>query len=254
MRRRQRLFYALEDGFNDERLPAPEDGRRARGGRHAAQAHKEVYEKAFDLPCRRCGRVRRSTRSRHDASTPYGGTAEPASAWAACWPASWSRRACRCVEVDLGGWDNHADIFSTLAHRQRPATSTRAWARLVKDLVDRGKWKDTVVVWMGEFGRTPRINQNGGRDHWGRVLVGGGRRRRDQGRHGLRRDRQGRHGRRRTTRCTIGDLFATMYKGLGIDPATQGPRQPRPAARDRRGQAAQGPGVIDEPRSASNAE
>ena len=38
-------------------------------------------------------------------------------------------------------------------------------------------WKDTVVVWMGEFGRTPRINQNGGRDHWGRcwsVVVGGG--------------------------------------------------------------------------------
>ena len=48
---------------------------------------------------------------------------------------------------------------------------------LVKDLVERGLWKNTVVVWMGEFGRTPRINQNAGRDHWGRcwsVVVGGG--------------------------------------------------------------------------------
>jgi uncharacterized protein (DUF1501 family) len=48
---------------------------------------------------------------------------------------------------------------------------------LVKDLVDRGLWQNTVLVWMGEFGRTPRINQNGGRDHWARcwsVVVGGG--------------------------------------------------------------------------------
>ena len=45
------------------------------------------------------------------------------------------------------------------------------------DLADRGKLKDTVIVWMGEFGRTPRINQNGGRDHYPRawsVVVGGG--------------------------------------------------------------------------------
>ena len=92
---------------------------------------------------------------------------------------------------------------------------------LVKDLVDRGMWKNTVVLWMGEFGRTPRINQNAGRDHWAPVLVGRARRRRHQGRPGLRLDQQGRHGRQGQARARIGDLFATVYKGLGLDPATQ---------------------------------
>jgi uncharacterized protein (DUF1501 family) len=48
---------------------------------------------------------------------------------------------------------------------------------LVEDLVQRGLYKDTVVVWMGEFSRTPRINGGAGRDHWARawsVVVGGG--------------------------------------------------------------------------------
>src|SRR4029077_15685577 len=48
---------------------------------------------------------------------------------------------------------------------------------LVKDLVDRGMWQNSVVVWMGDFGRTPRINQNAGRDHWPRswsMVMGGG--------------------------------------------------------------------------------
>ena len=46
--------------------------------------------------------------------------------------------------------------------------STRRMGTLVKDLDQRGKLKDTVIVWMGDFGRTPRINQNAGRDHWTR--------------------------------------------------------------------------------------
>ena len=56
-------------------------------------------------------------------------------------------------------------------------TLDRAMATLVRDLVDRGMWRNTVVLWMGEFGRTPRINQNAGRDHWARswsVVLGGG--------------------------------------------------------------------------------
>jgi uncharacterized protein (DUF1501 family) len=88
---------------------------------------------------------------------------------------------------------------------------------LVKDLVDRGMWKNTVVVWMGEFGRTPRINQNAGRDHWGRcwsVVLGGG---------GI----KGGTVYGSTTKdgsdieenkVSVGDLFATIYKGMGIDP------------------------------------
>jgi len=79
------------------------------------------------------------------------------------------------VEVDLGGWDNHADIFPTLADRKLPELD-RAMSALVADLADRGILDDTAILWMGEFGRTPTINGNGGRDHWARswsVVVGG---------------------------------------------------------------------------------
>ena len=80
------------------------------------------------------------------------------------------------VEVDLGGWDNHANIFPTLADTKLPELD-KAMAALVADLADRGMLDDTVVVWMGEFSRTPTINGGGGRDHWARswsVVAGGG--------------------------------------------------------------------------------
>jgi hypothetical protein len=79
------------------------------------------------------------------------------------------------VEVDLGGWDNHADIFTTLRDRKLPELD-KAMAALVADLADRGLLDDTAIIWMGEFGRTPNINGGAGRDHWARswsVVVGG---------------------------------------------------------------------------------
>ncbi len=80
------------------------------------------------------------------------------------------------VEVDLGGWDNHAGIFPTLQNQKLPELD-KAMSGLVSDLADRGMLEDTVVIWMGEFSRTPNINGGGGRDHWARswsVVVGGG--------------------------------------------------------------------------------
>lgn len=80
------------------------------------------------------------------------------------------------VEVNLGGWDNHQNIFPTLQDDKLP-TLDRGMSALVEDLTQRGLWDDTVVLWMGEFGRTPRINGNTGRDHWARswsVVAGGG--------------------------------------------------------------------------------
>ena len=80
------------------------------------------------------------------------------------------------VEVGMGGWDLHANVFNTLKDRNLPGMDT-AISGLVSDLTDRGMIKDVVVVWMGEFGRTPRINQDVGRDHWAAswsVMVGGG--------------------------------------------------------------------------------
>jgi len=80
------------------------------------------------------------------------------------------------VEIVSRGWDTHLDIFdriAALAEQVDPAVAT-----LVEDLEDRGLLEKTLVVWMGEFGRTPRVNARGGRDHYPRVfsaaVAGGG--------------------------------------------------------------------------------
>jgi len=80
------------------------------------------------------------------------------------------------IEVGLGGWDNHQNIFPTLKDTKLP-TLDQGMSALVEDLEQRGILKDTVIIWMGEFSRTPRINGNAGRDHWARswsIVVGGG--------------------------------------------------------------------------------
>ncbi|MEM0926232.1 MAG: DUF1501 domain-containing protein [Planctomycetota bacterium] len=79
------------------------------------------------------------------------------------------------VEVDLGGWDLHNNVHQTLADTKLPQLD-RAMSALVEDLEQRGLLQDTAIIWMGEFGRTPRINPNAGRDHWARswsCVVGG---------------------------------------------------------------------------------
>ena len=79
------------------------------------------------------------------------------------------------IEVNLGGWDNHQNIFPTLRDNKLPMLD-KGMSALVEDLEQRGLLEDTAIIWMGEFSRTPRINQNAGRDHWARswsVVVGG---------------------------------------------------------------------------------
>ena len=79
------------------------------------------------------------------------------------------------IEVDLGGWDLHNNVHQTLADTKLPQLD-KAMSALVEDLEQRGLLQDTAIIWMGEFGRTPRINQNAGRDHWARswsCVVGG---------------------------------------------------------------------------------
>ncbi|TWT54152.1 hypothetical protein Pla22_17870 [Rubripirellula amarantea] len=80
------------------------------------------------------------------------------------------------VEVDLGGWDNHNGVHNILQNQKLPQLDN-AMSALIEDLAQRELLDDTVVIWMGEFGRTPRINQNAGRDHFARAwscVVGGG--------------------------------------------------------------------------------
>lgn len=81
-----------------------------------------------------------------------------------------------CVTVRYPGWDNHAGIADAL--EKLIPRYDKAVAALVRDLYSRGLDRDVLVVAMGEFGRTPRVNINAGRDHWGSlmsvVLAGGG--------------------------------------------------------------------------------
>ncbi len=83
------------------------------------------------------------------------------------------------VEVTLGGWDTHQNNFARV--RQLSAQVDPAMSALVTDLRSSGLLDSTLIVWMGDFGRTPRINARGaqpGRDHypraWSTVLIGGG--------------------------------------------------------------------------------
>ena len=79
------------------------------------------------------------------------------------------------IEVNLGGWDNHQNIHTTLKDNKLPVLD-QGMSALVEDLEQRELLKDTAIIWMGEFSRTPRINGNAGRDHWARswsVVVGG---------------------------------------------------------------------------------
>jgi Protein of unknown function (DUF1501) len=121
-----------------------------------------------------------------------------------------------CVTLAIGGWDTHGQNFTTLK-RQLPQVD-RGVANLIQDLHDRGLDKDVVTVMWGEFGRTPKINGNAGRDHWAPVmsaLVAGG---------GLKMGQAvgastARGERPKDRPYTVPQVLSTLYRVLGIDPS-----------------------------------
>lgn len=125
------------------------------------------------------------------------------------------------VTVNTQPWDHHgtADRLATKpgAEQLIPPTD-KAIAALIRDLIDRGLYEKTLVVAMGEFGRTPKMNDAGGRDHWGHafsVMMGGG---------GLKTGQvigsSDEHGAYVTNRpLSPQDVAATVYHHLGIDSA-----------------------------------
>lgn len=120
-----------------------------------------------------------------------------------------------CVTVRVTGWDDHRDIAKGLGKRG-PAYD-QGLAALVRELDERGLASRVLVVAMGEFGRTPKVNKNAGRDHWGSlmsVLLAGGR---------LQRGVFGESNSRGEVPTSMPyrpeNVLATVYQHLGIDPA-----------------------------------
>jgi uncharacterized protein (DUF1501 family) len=121
----------------------------------------------------------------------------------------------RCIEVTLDGWDSHVNNHET--HRARLKVLDPALAALIRDLKRRRLLEQTVVLCAGEFGRTPKINPLGGRDHWPTgysiALAGGGI---AGGRVIGKTDDQG--VKDPTDPHTIADVHATILKAVGLDP------------------------------------
>jgi hypothetical protein len=125
------------------------------------------------------------------------------------------------VEVTLGnglGWDTHTDNFAQV--RRLSEQLDAGWATLMGELSDRGLLQKTTILWAGEFGRTPTINRNGGRDHYPQaftaVLAGGGiaggqvyGATSDDGSEVV------------EGKIDQQDLLATLSAALGVDPATE---------------------------------
>jgi hypothetical protein len=124
-------------------------------------------------------------------------------------------RGVRFVTVTFGGWDHHAKIQDGLRNKL-PEFDTGCSA-LIEDLADRGLLRDTLLLVMGEFGRTPKINKDAGRDHWAPaaslLFAGAGVK---QGFVLGATDKQGAFATRRPV--APGDVASTVFDALGIDP------------------------------------
>lgn len=123
----------------------------------------------------------------------------------------------RCVEVALSGWDLHVNNFEGTAELNK--TLDPAFAALIADLKRRKLFDSTLVVWLGEFGRTPQINPLDGRDHWpvafSVALAGAGIR------SGIaigETDPAG--GEKPTDPIEVPDLYATILTAVGVNPTT----------------------------------
>ncbi len=132
------------------------------------------------------------------------------------------------VTVNYNGWDTHADLYTRIKEGFSGASKPvglvpsldLAFSALIDDLKDRNMLSETLVVVMGEFGRTPKLNAAGGRDHWPRVfsvaMAGGGV---VGGQVIGSSDTAGESPKDRP--ITPGDLVASIYQLLGIDPALE---------------------------------
>ena len=169
LQRRLALFDAMQSEFVARRPDA------------ILQSHRTAYEKAVRMMRSSAAEAFETDSEPESLRDAYGRNLFGESCLVA---RRLIERGVKFVEVSLNGvdgnsgigWDTHADNFAAV--RSLCGVLDPAWSTLLQDLRDRGRLESTLVVWMGEFGRTPQINQMGGRDHsanaWSAALAGGG--------------------------------------------------------------------------------
>jgi hypothetical protein len=208
--KREGLLADLEEDFLAERPAA------------VARAHRTAYQKALVLMRSRAARAFNLEEEPPVLRDAYGQNLFGQGCLLA---RRLVERGVPFVEVSLsnvpgGNWDSHQNNFAMV--KSLCSVLDPAWATLMSDLKDRGLLDSTLVVWMGEFGRTPKINNQTGRDHWAvswSAVLGGG---------GI----KGGQVAGKTTPdgmevadrpVSVPDLLATIGKALGLDITRQNP-------------------------------
>jgi uncharacterized protein (DUF1501 family) len=200
---RQKLLAELQGDFT------------RRYGGPAAAAHAAVYRKAqrmIETEARGAFRLEEETAKLRDA---YGRNRFGQGCLLA---RRLVERGVSFVEVTLDGWDTHTNNFEMV--KTLSQTLDPGYATLLSDLKDRGMLANTLVVWMGEFGRTPLINPQAGRDHfplaWSTVLAGAG------VKGGQAVGSTGKDGAAVTERPVgVADFLATVFTAAGVNPNTE---------------------------------
>jgi hypothetical protein len=208
---RRSLLRMIDRQVGDlERLPAAR-GLDAHHQRAFAMLSSPKLKQAFDLS-QEPGKVR----------DEYGRTTFGQSALLARRLVEMGVRLVTCYYCNPGGgfiWDTHANNFPELKNKLLPTTDQTVPA-LLRDLEGRGMLQDTLVVWMGEFGRTPKVNKEAGRDHWPHcyslVMAGGGIK---AGFVYGASDAAGAYPAEDPVKPE--NIAGTMYRALGIDPHTE---------------------------------
>lgn len=198
---RKGLLDGLDSGFAAQTGDVKVDGRRQLYGKADRLMHASAL-KAFD-----------ASEETEAVRAPYGDTPFGRGCLTA---ARLVASGVRFVEVTLDGWDTHTDVFDRT--KKLMGTLDPAMSALLDDLQRRGIADSTLVVWMGDFGRTPNINGNGGRDHfpnaWSAVLAGAGIR------GGVVHGETDADGAKVVKDAvTVPNLLATIATTLGMDPA-----------------------------------
>ncbi len=208
--RRRRLWQTLQQGFLEKH------------GVANAAAHDTVYRRAMRMMDSDAAEAFDLTQEADDVRAAYGRGIFGQGCLLA---RRLVERGVPFVEVTLGGgngngvgWDTHQDNFDLV--RDLSGQLDAGWGNLIRELAARGLLEDTTILWMGEFGRTPVINANAGRDHfpqaWSCVFAGGG--------------IAGGQAYGKTTpdgmevaegKVEVGDVLATLCHALGVDPETE---------------------------------